>query len=215
MTRTRCGGSQAWRGHVRTETVVMRRDETQAGTPVLDMSPAEHRDFVGQELRRRLGMSAEEFCRRYIAGELDDSDPDVGMLAALIATGQIGPKVTTMKSTASEPTMALADLLIALRQRVPLSEAQISRGTGADEETVRAWLGRRRAPAGEQGQRLAEVVAFVEEMARNLHGETLARWWLDGQVDVLDGANPFDEIAGGRYERMIQYARGISGGVFT
>lgn len=87
--------------------------------------------------------------------------------------------------------MALADLLIALRERVPLSEAQIARGTAADEETVRAWLGRRRAPAGEEGQRL------------------------DGQVDVLDGANPFDEIACGRYERMIQYARGISDGVFT
>jgi len=73
----------------------------------------------------------------------------------------------------------------------------------------------RRAPAGEEGWRLAEVVAFVDEMARNLDGETLAGWWLDGQVDVLDGANPFDEIAGGGYERMIQYARGISNGVFT
>jgi hypothetical protein len=52
-------------------------------------------------------------------------------------------------------------------------------------------------------------------MARNVHGETLAGWWLDGQVDVLDGDNPLDEIAGGRYERMIQYARGISHGVFT
>ena len=41
-----------------------------------------------QEARQRLGMSAEEFRRRYIAGELDDSDPDVGMLAALIAIGQ-------------------------------------------------------------------------------------------------------------------------------
>ena len=111
--------------------------------------------------------------------------------------------------------MALADLLIALCERVPLSEAQIARGTGADEETVRTWLGRRRAPAGEEGQRLADLVAFVDEMARNLDGETLAGWWLDGQVDVLDGANPFDEIACGRYERMIRYARGISHGVFT
>ena len=28
----------------------------------------------------------------------------------------------------------------------------------------------------------------------------VARW----SVDVLDGAHPFDEIAGGRYERMLQ-----------
>ncbi|MGH7922907.1 MAG: hypothetical protein ACREQM_23615 [Candidatus Dormibacteraceae bacterium] len=111
--------------------------------------------------------------------------------------------------------MALADLMIALRERVPLSEVQIARGTGADEGTVRGWLERREVPAGVEGQRLVELVAFVEEMARNVQGETLAGWWLDGEVDVLSGANPLDEIAAGRYERMIQYALGISHGVFT
>ena len=66
----------------------MTHDETQAGTPVLEMSADEYRDFLDADARQRLGMSAEEFRRRYIAGELDDSDPDVGMLAALIAIGQ-------------------------------------------------------------------------------------------------------------------------------
>jgi hypothetical protein len=66
----------------------MTRDETQAGTPVLEMSTDEYRDFVDEEAQERLGMSAEEFRRRYIAGELDDSDPDVGLLAVLIETGQ-------------------------------------------------------------------------------------------------------------------------------
>jgi len=66
----------------------MTHDETQAGTPVLEMSADEYRDFLDEEARERLGMSAEEFRHRYIAGELDDSDPDVGMLAALIAVGQ-------------------------------------------------------------------------------------------------------------------------------
>ncbi len=45
--------------------------------------------------------------------------------------------------------MALADLLIALRDQVLLTTAQIAPGTGADEETVREWLERRRTPAGE------------------------------------------------------------------
>ncbi len=96
-----------------------------------------------------------------------------------------------------------------------MSEAQIARATRADRATVAAWLERREAPGGLQAQRLTELVAFVQEMARNMRGETLAGWWLDGQVDVLDGANPLDEIAGGRYERMIQLALGISHGVFT
>jgi hypothetical protein len=111
--------------------------------------------------------------------------------------------------------MAPADLLIGLRERVPVSEAQISRGTGADTETVRAWLERRLAPGGAHGQRLTELVAFIEEMARNLRGETLAGWWLDGNVDFLSGANPLDEIAAGGYERMMQYALWVSDGGFT
>ena len=120
-----------------------------------------------------------------------------------------------MTATASVPTMAPADLLIGLRERVPMSEAQVARGTSAETETVRAWLERREAPGAVHGQRLTELVAFVEEMARNLRGEALAESWLDGSVDVLSGANPLDEIAAGRYERMMQYALGLSYGVFT
>ena len=111
--------------------------------------------------------------------------------------------------------MALADLLIALRDQVPLTEAQIARGTGADEGTVREWVERRRVPAGEPSQHLAELIAFVQEMAINVSAKALAEWWLAGQVDFLSGANPLDEIAAGRYERMIDYARGLTNGVFT
>jgi hypothetical protein len=57
-------------------------------------------------------------------------------------------------------------------------------------------------------------VAFVQEMARNVGGDALAGW-LDGAVDVLGGANPLDEIAEGRYGQMIDYALGLSHGVFT
>ena len=99
--------------------------------------------------------------------------------------------LTVMTATAFDPTIALADLLIALRERVPLSEGQIAHGTGADAQTVRAWLERREAPGGVPAQRLTELVAFVEEMARNVRGETLAGEWLEDEVDFLSGANPF------------------------
>jgi hypothetical protein len=55
---------------------------------VLEMSTDGYRDFLDDEARRRLGMSAQEFRRRYISEALDASDPDVGMLAALLAIGQ-------------------------------------------------------------------------------------------------------------------------------
>jgi hypothetical protein len=63
-------------------------------------------------------------------------------------------------------------------------------------------------------QRLTELVAFVQEMARNVRGDALAGW-LDGTVDFLGGASPLDEIAEGRYKQMIDFALGLSHGVFT
>jgi hypothetical protein len=66
----------------------MTRDETPNGTPVLELSISEYEDFLDEAVRDRVDMSAEEFRRAYVAGELDDSDPDVGMLVALLAIGQ-------------------------------------------------------------------------------------------------------------------------------
>jgi hypothetical protein len=79
---------------------------------------------------------------------------------------------------------------------------------------VSAWLARRTAPASLEAQRVAEFVAFAEEMARNVQPASLVDW-LDGQVELLDGANPLDEIAAGHYERMIDYALSLSYGAFT
>ena len=119
-----------------------------------------------------------------------------------------------MTTPGSPPTMAPADLLIGLLERVPMSEAQIARATQAEPETIQAWLRRREAPAGLEAQRLIELVAFVEEMARNIRAAALVEW-LDRDVDTLQGANPLDELAEGGYERLIQLALGLTHGVFA
>lgn len=119
-----------------------------------------------------------------------------------------------MTANGSAPTIALADLLIALRERVPMSEVQIARATLADRATVGAWFERREAPDGLHAQRLTELGAFVQEMARNVRGDAVAGW-LDGTVDFLGGASPLHEIAEGRYKQMIDFALGLSHGVFT
>jgi hypothetical protein len=105
--------------------------------------------------------------------------------------------------------MALADLLIGLLVRVPMSEAQIARATLADATTIQAWLRRREASTGLQAQRLTELVAFVEEMARSVRGGGLAEW-LDGDIPFLDGGNQLDELAAGGYERLVQLALGLT-----
>ncbi|MGZ4250441.1 MAG: hypothetical protein ACXVUE_19305 [Solirubrobacteraceae bacterium] len=119
-----------------------------------------------------------------------------------------------MTASGSPPTMVPADLLIGLLERVPMSEAQIARATLADPATIQAWLGRRKATTGLEAQRLIELVAYVEEMARNIRGDALAEC-LDRQLDFLQGVNPRDELAGGGYERLIQIALGLTYGIVT
>ncbi len=72
----------------------MTRSETDSGTPVIEMTADEYRAFLESEARARLGMSVAEFTTRYIAGELDDADPDVPLLAMWTGMGQNGHQVT-------------------------------------------------------------------------------------------------------------------------
>ena len=53
-----------------------------------------------------------------------------------------------MTTPGSPPTMAPADLLIGLLERVPMSEAQIARATQADPETIRRGSAAGRLPPG-------------------------------------------------------------------
>ena len=130
--------------------------------------------------------------------------------------GYFHPALATGRAltTPTPPTMAPADLLIGLLERVPISEVQIARATLAGPETIRLWLRRREAPAGLEAQRLTELVGFVEQMARNIRCDALAEW-LDRELDFLQGENALDELAGGGYERLIQLALGLTYGIFT
>ena len=119
----------------------------------------------------------------------------------------------------SRTTRFRRSFLVAFGMRIGqrLRDTVAATVTAADAETSVALipiLAERDAAAkrAQPAQRLTELVAFDQEMARNMRGDTLAGWWLDGTVDILGGANPLDEIAEGRYKRMIHYTRGISHG---
>jgi hypothetical protein len=55
---------------------------------VVEMSAEEYRDFLDEEARQRLGMSAEEFRRRSSPASWMTAIPTSGCSAALIAIGQ-------------------------------------------------------------------------------------------------------------------------------
>ena len=64
--------------------------ETKAGTPIIDMTVEEYEAYVERRVERAMGMSAAEFRRAYLAGELDDADPSVSELVGVLRIGQNG-----------------------------------------------------------------------------------------------------------------------------
>jgi hypothetical protein len=110
-------------------------------------------------------------------------------------------------------TIALADQLNRLRERVPLSALEVARATGADETTVREWFDRKTVPIGASASRLAELIAVVDEMALNIKADSIPGW-LGRQVPALDGRAPADAVAAGGYGQVMNLAVGLSQGVF-
>jgi hypothetical protein len=69
-------------------TVVV--SETSSGTPVVEMTAEEYAAYLEREAREATGLSAAEFRRAYLAGELDEADPAISDLVGLLRIGQNG-----------------------------------------------------------------------------------------------------------------------------
>jgi hypothetical protein len=65
-------------------------DQITDSTPILELSAEEYQQFLDGEVMSRMGMNAEEFTARYLAGDLDESDPDVPLLVGMLWIGQNG-----------------------------------------------------------------------------------------------------------------------------
>ncbi len=117
-------------------------------------------------------------------------------------------------TAAHSGTIALADQLIHLRERVPLAEVDIAEVTGADAATVAAWLERRVAPAGQHAVRLSELIAACERLAVSTKPEFIPQW-LRRQVPSLGGQTPLHALASGGYEQIAGIAEDLIYPTFT
>jgi hypothetical protein len=82
-----------------------------------------------------------------------------------------------------------------------LGDAEIARATGAAASTVRAWLAGTRAPTGERAERLVELSALVERLARVMDPSYIAVW-LRKPVPALGDDKPLEVIGRGEYRRV-------------
>ncbi len=122
--------------------------------------------------------------------------------------------VMAISSATGIKTIALADQLRFLCERVPLTAADVAGATGADERTVNGWLERRVAPGGEPGARLSELIAAMERLELSAKREAIPEW-LRRKVPALGGMTPLETLAAGGYERIAAFAEDLIYPTFT
>jgi uncharacterized protein (DUF2384 family) len=98
-------------------------------------------------------------------------------------------------------TTAFASEAVHIAETGHLTAPDISRATGAHETTVRAWLRDERSPSGDNAERLAELSAIVDRLARVMQ-PTYIPVWMRKPVPMLDDDKPLDVIAAGDYRRV-------------
>lgn len=88
-----------------------------------------------------------------------------------------------------------------VRQVGRLSDRDIARATGAGVSTVGAWMRRTREPSGERAERLAELSATVERLARVMDADYIPVW-MRKPLAALGDDKPLDVLARGEYRRL-------------
>jgi hypothetical protein len=98
-------------------------------------------------------------------------------------------------------TTAFAEEARRVHERGHLSDQLIARATGAARSTVRGWLALRNEPTGRHAERVAELSAIVERLARVMTPEYIPVW-LTKPLEALDHEKPIELIARGDYARV-------------
>lgn len=101
-----------------------------------------------------------------------------------------------------------------LHEIAQLTDADIARATGVARSTARAWLAHTRSPTGERAERLIELSALVERLARVMEPSYIAVW-LRKPVPALAESKPIDVIASGDYMRVAELVSALEEASFS
>lgn len=111
-------------------------------------------------------------------------------------------------------TTAFAEEAVRIRATGHLSDRDIARATGAGVSTVGAWLRRTRSPRGERAERLAELSAIVERLARVMEPGYIPVW-LHKPLLALDDEKPIDVLARGEWRRVARLVSALESPSFS
>jgi transcriptional regulator with XRE-family HTH domain len=97
--------------------------------------------------------------------------------------------------------LAFAHEVAYVRDIGGLTERDVARATGAGRSTVGAWLRGTREPTGERAERIAELSALIERLARVIDPGYISVW-LHKPLLALGDDKPIDVLARGDYRRL-------------
>jgi transcriptional regulator with XRE-family HTH domain len=95
-----------------------------------------------------------------------------------------------------------------------LSDRDIARATGAGVSTVGSWMRGTRTPTGRRAERLAELSATVERLARVIDPGYIPVW-LHKPIVALDDEKPLDVLAHGDYRRLARLISELESPTFS
>ena len=96
---------------------------------------------------------------------------------------------------------AFAQEALRIHNRGNLSDRLIAQATGAAPSTVRGWLRKRSQPTGARADRVTELSAVVDRLARVMDAEYIPVW-MSKPLEALDDEKPLDLIRRGEYRRV-------------
>lgn len=111
-------------------------------------------------------------------------------------------------------SIAFAEEAIHIRDMGHLSDRDIARATGAGVSTVGAWLRRTRSPTGERAERLAELSAIVERLARVMEPSYIPVW-LHKPLIALGDEKPIDLLARGEWRSIARLISELESPTFS
>jgi transcriptional regulator with XRE-family HTH domain len=111
-------------------------------------------------------------------------------------------------------TTAFAEEAARLRETGHLSDRDIARATGAGVSTVGAWIRGTRSPRGERAERVAELSAIVERLARVMEPDYIPVW-LHKPVLALDDDKPIDLLARGEWKPVARLVSSLESPSFS
>jgi len=98
-------------------------------------------------------------------------------------------------------SVGFAEEVSYVRELGHLSEQDVALATGVARSTVNAWVRGSRQPTGERVERIAELSALVERLARVMEPSYVAIW-LHKPLSALGDDKALDVLARGDYRRL-------------